>query len=83
MRAIWATAVAAALVLAAHVPAWSKTPTHHIYGRVIHGIIIRPGHPKIYGIIIVHPGKGPIGIGPVTPVKNPIGVPPVTTAPTK
>ena len=69
MRAMGFSAAAAifCLLLVQDV-AWSKT--YHIYGRMIHGIVIRPGHPQIRGIIIVHPGGGPGPIGiPVQPAK--------------
>ena len=68
MKATW-IAVAAAVfgLMLVQDPAWSRT--YHIYGRTIHGIIIRPGFPKVHGVIIVHPGGGPGPIG--VPVKQP------------
>lgn len=78
MKAIWVCASAALLVLLAQAPASSKTPVHHVYGHMIHGIIINHCHPKgpgyrpchpIHGIIIVHPGQGPGPIG--VPVNSP------------
>jgi hypothetical protein len=63
MRAIWVSAAAALFVLLAQAPASSMTATHHVYGHVIHGIVINHGH-RIFGIIIVH--HRPIGIPPVS-----------------
>ncbi len=60
MTAMRVAATAAVLVLLTQVPAWSRVigipVKHHIYGRTIKANIIRPGYPKVHGIIIVHPG---------------------------
>jgi hypothetical protein len=68
MKATW-IAVATALFGLLLVQDTALSKTYHIYGRTIHGIIIRPGFPRVHGVIIVHPGgiPGPIGV----PVKQP------------